>query len=576
VKKLAIISCSFLLALSLIIFRTSSVFARTDKCDELYGPVVSGRASDPSQQSDYEKCVTGDTKAALESRNSSIPEVNNANKALEAAEAGNNNREAFNIRSGRDYAVSLCGILSEAGCGLNLTSPSNTSQANRLGIQGDIVAMISQMYSNPPASSKVYVADLMKSMNIASPAYAQGIGFASLSPILSVWKVFRNIAYLGFVIIFLVIGLMIMFRQKISGQAVVTAQQALPSIIIALLAVTFSYAIAGLLIDGMYIIMFLLAGLFGRTDLINGNIFQVAGKLIGGDVAGTGANALGNFINTALGGGVVGALAQVVTSLTAAIVILLVIIFNTFKLFISLLKVYVELIIAIVFAPVLLMLGALPGKNMIGPWIKSLIANLAVFPTILFFLILFEVLRDSSTFSSTTGGFMPPYFGGYGNPQVLPFLAGLALILGLPTAVDEVKKQLGGTAGGIFATIMQAGAKNALKTSDTAIPLATGIGSAVYGAARGYDLLRRNTALKPGTSLDPKMIREAVLKGFPDEKDPSKRYGGIAPKLGQGISLGQTIRRLADDASRGELGNPNTLKARLERYTTGNTGAAKK
>jgi hypothetical protein len=41
---------------------------------------------------------------------------------------------------------------------------------------------------------------------------------------------------------------MIMFRTKV-GQAAITAQQAIPNVVIAMLAVTFSYAIAGLMID---------------------------------------------------------------------------------------------------------------------------------------------------------------------------------------------------------------------------------------------------------------------------------------------------------------------------------------
>src|SRR5690606_25281628 len=97
-----------------------------------------------------------------------------------------------------------------------------------------------------------------------------GLGFSSLDPILDTWKAFRNVAYLFYVIMFLVIGFMIMFRQKISSQAVVTAQQALPKIIISLIAVTFSYALAGLMIDAMYLIMYLIVGLFPSQTFENG------------------------------------------------------------------------------------------------------------------------------------------------------------------------------------------------------------------------------------------------------------------------------------------------------------------
>ena len=65
---------------------------------------------------------------------------------------------------------------------------------------------------------------------------------------------------------------MIMFRSKV-GQAAITVQQAIPSILIALLAVTFSYAIAGFLIDLMYLMMYMLAGLFAG-DISGNDIVQ--------------------------------------------------------------------------------------------------------------------------------------------------------------------------------------------------------------------------------------------------------------------------------------------------------------
>ena len=139
----------------------------------------------------------------------------------------------------------------------NLTV-SEATEAKLVFGQGVIPAMseyIAYMYQKP-ASTQAYIADVFKSAKIIPPAQAQGIGFGALDPILQTWKTFRNLAYLFFVLIFLVIGFMIMFRHKINGQTVVTIQQAIPNIIVALLFVTFSYAIGGLLIDAMYLVMY--------------------------------------------------------------------------------------------------------------------------------------------------------------------------------------------------------------------------------------------------------------------------------------------------------------------------------
>ena len=118
--------------------------------------------------------------------------------------------------------------------------------------------------SHPPASSGVYIADLLKNSPVIPQAYAQGIGFSSLSPVLPIWKVFRDLSYSFFAMIFVVIGFMIMFRQKISGQAQATITSVLPNLVVTLIIITFSYAIAGLLIDLMYLVIYFIVGVFGN------------------------------------------------------------------------------------------------------------------------------------------------------------------------------------------------------------------------------------------------------------------------------------------------------------------------
>lgn len=63
------------------------------------------------------------------------------------------------------------------------------------------------------------------------------------------WSQSRNIAYLFFVIAMIVIGFMIMFRNKIGGQMMVTITNSIPQLIVCLILVTFSFAIAGIMLD---------------------------------------------------------------------------------------------------------------------------------------------------------------------------------------------------------------------------------------------------------------------------------------------------------------------------------------
>ncbi len=358
---------------------------------------------------------------------------------------------------------------------------------NNVGDSGSLSSSMTKAFAylyTPPATTERYIADVMNSagLNIAKPAYAQGLGFSSLDPILDTWKAFRNVAYLFYVIMFLVIGFMIMFRQKISSQAVVTAQQALPKIIISLIAVTFSYALAGLMIDAMYLIMYLIVGLFPSQTFENGmslkeiamdrNIFQIGGFLL--TSAGTfddARYAVQAMIQTALATQLQGLadVLGVIGGITFAVVFSLATIFGIFRLFFELLKTYISIIISIVLSPLALMLGALPGNNAFQAWVKTLVANLAVFPGILLILVLAFMLIGGTYGGSTAsrqivpqaqaqgtffqgsynGGFLPPYIPGAGSGNAISIMLGLGVILIMPDLAAQIKKTLGGS-GGIF------------------------------------------------------------------------------------------------------------------------------
>lgn len=133
-----------------------------------------------------------------------------------------------------------------------------------------------------PISGTDYAKYAFGSFGITKTAYAQqnGIGYNQLSPLLGIWTRFRDIAYLAFVLAFTLIGLAIMFRVKIDARTVMTIQNQIPKIVIALILVTFSYAIAGFLIDIMYVIMYLVIVTFNNitpTNISNpnANIFTV-------------------------------------------------------------------------------------------------------------------------------------------------------------------------------------------------------------------------------------------------------------------------------------------------------------
>ncbi len=299
-----------------------------------------------------------------------------------------------------------------------------------IGLTNNVVASL----YNQPASGIEYLA-YVKNNFLGKPAYAADTGFQGLSGIMDLWKAFRNVAYILISIIFVIIGLMIMLRIKISPQATVTIQSSIPKIITTLVLITFSYAIAGFVIDLMNLFLSItLALLFKGLDINQSeNLFHISGgdwsitNLITwiGSLFGDNAynfNALSNanlyeiFLlikrltpNTmlvalgALIGGIFGAAAGPagaiifggLSALAITVIIAIIILVQMFKLTIGLTKCYINAIIKIVFAPIELLLGAFPNSKVnFSTWITSIIANLSVFPMTILFLVLANLLID--------------------------------------------------------------------------------------------------------------------------------------------------------------------------------------
>ncbi len=189
-----------------------------------------------------------------------------------------------------------------------------------IAVAGD---MIGATY-NIPLSSTHYGGYLAENFGISQNAYAQGVGFAGLKPILKLWEVFRDITYFLFLIVFIVLGLGIMFRLNLDARSVMTIQNQLPRIIVALVLITLSYAIVGFLVDTMYVLMYLIINIFdsralatipsidtnpinavgglGGINAITEPVATGAGNALGGIFDGNLGGGLGNFLTKALGG----------------------------------------------------------------------------------------------------------------------------------------------------------------------------------------------------------------------------------------------------------------------------------
>ncbi len=247
-----------------------------------------------------------------------------------------------------------------------------------------------------------YIRSKVENLGVIPQAEAQtGFGFSALNPIQKIWRVCRDIMYGFFVIIIIVFAFMIMFRVKLNPQTVVSVQSSIPKIIISLILVTFSYAIAGLLIDLMYVVIGLVAlifttfGLFGTVgwskifSLLTvgpGSEYSVGG-IVGWMVGYWWPFVVAFFGSCAslfglgAGGVALGILGMVIGVLIAIGVILWLIV-ATLKLFILVIKTYLMILVSIIFSPFIIGFGAILPTGGFMSWVKGLVSNLMVYPLI--------------------------------------------------------------------------------------------------------------------------------------------------------------------------------------------------
>lgn len=118
--------------------------------------------------------------------------------------------------------------------------------------------------------------------------------------------------------------------------------------------------------------------------------------------------------------------------------------FALFRLWISLLKAYISILLAIVLAPFWIVAGALPGSPLgFGAWIKSLLSNLLAFPATIAMLLLGFAFMTAFTTPPPGGGpqeiFTPPLLGISPDPGIIGTIIGIGTIL-LASQITNILK----------------------------------------------------------------------------------------------------------------------------------------
>lgn len=303
------------------------------------------------------------------------------------------------------------------------TLPTPTASANSQSLLSAVFA------TDRPFSGISYIKQRLQRFSLVPTVHAATVsyGFDVLTPIQALWTASRNIAFGLFVIVAIVFAFMIMFRVKISPQTVIAVQSALPKLIVSLILVTFSYAIAGFLIDLMYVVIgvislvgsqFIVAvlhvnsvptwmpvGVFDFLTLgqpipasilpflnhqlgVIGILFLYIGLFLIclflltvlslGGILTTLLSILTGLGMTALVGTGIGVVVIILLVLVVIIAFLL-ILWNMFKVLWMLVKAFANIILLTIFAPFQIALGTVIPNFGFNNWLKSFATNLAVF-----------------------------------------------------------------------------------------------------------------------------------------------------------------------------------------------------
>ncbi len=228
--------------------------------------------------------------------------------------------------------------------------------------------------------------------------YAQsGYTFLQDTNLSTLWEKTRLIAYAAFVVVLIAAGFMIMFRQKIGGQMMVTVFNTLPKVIVGLFLVTFSFAIVGIVIDIGAVLIRVISSVLntGPNPVVVTNPFSLIGVLFrgtngnfspltltGGGVGGGVLGIVGGLL--ASGGAIAGIPGVLIIGGIIALVITLVVIGIVFmaslKVFTTLFKAYLGIILDTIMAPLYLTLAVIPGKESLGhDWFNRVLKNVLTF-----------------------------------------------------------------------------------------------------------------------------------------------------------------------------------------------------
>lgn len=368
------------------------------------------------------------------------------------------------------------------------------------GLLGMVTSSTGTLYI-PPASGIDYTRNIARNFGIVKPAVAQihtpvqpepYTGFTALQPVQYVWTAIRNLVYSFFVIVFVLIGMGIMLRVKVNAQTVMSIQNQIPKITIAIVMITLSYAIVGFMIDLMWVSTYFVINTLSPAITVSGDsnaqtvqqmatmnlynnplnyfndLFDVTqgdkttnmmgemsrdiGMTIGDVVSKIifsviDVNAAGISCNGPLDIGncataAVYNIIRVLVGVLGMLIIAIALLVAGVRTWFMLIKSYLYVILYTIVGPIYIFMGIMPGSSLgFTNWLRAITANLLVFPAVIglyllarFFAVSNSPFTAQNDINTQYNPFLPPLIS---NPSLLNNV-GLLMAFGLVMLTPEL------------------------------------------------------------------------------------------------------------------------------------------
>ncbi len=414
------------------------------------------------------------------------------------------------------------------------------------GLLGIATGLIATIYSNPPIHAQQYIADISSSFGIVPKAEAQvgGAGGQVILTVYPLWLVSRNFAYVLMTVIFIVVGVMVMFRQRINPQTVITLQAALPGLVVGLILITLSYFFAAILVDIGFAAVYIVGFYFMQTQpvgtpnniqtLVQSNVlsvfsffvnavhnvdFQPAIEAVLQSIRGSAESTLDwlvRFIaceyseaigSVASGIPIVGPFAQVAgclgfaetavvnkgyfMSLIAWLALFFILLYTMIQVIRKLLMNYITILFLTLTAPFHFLIASLPGQQGVATtWARNMLCNVLAFPGVfaVFYFSAFILSTGNTDIQlafSIVSGPQPisqtlPLFSGL-DSELIRYMIGFGALLVTPGIPDIICDAIGKV--GRSSQIIAGQVEGNIKAGQGQAKQGIGFGKTVFGGA---------------------------------------------------------------------------------------------